>query len=75
MKVNTDDYCSGCFWAGVCSSADKENAMFEGCDHMDVDTMSADEDELVQWRDDIAEFQGEWQQYVDGCHDSLQEYN
>ena len=62
---NYNDYCAGCFWVAQCSEADMDDAIRNGCDHRDIDTMNVNIEDLLKWRDEIAVFQGEWQQYIE----------
>ena len=42
-----------------------DDAIRNGCDHRDIDTMNVNIEDLLKWRDEIAVFQGEWQQYIE----------
>ena len=72
MDNYINEYCAGCFWADLCSAADMEKALNEGCDHLDTGTMDSSLEELMQWRDELVDFQGEWQEYIE-CHEDPQE--
>ena len=62
-----NEICADCLWVDSCSEADMESAAVSGCDHKsEIETVSD------EWRDDIAEFQGEWNEYIE-CYDNPQE--
>lgn len=60
-----NEICADCLWLDACSEADMENAAVSGCDHKSEIEFTSDE-----WRDDIDEFQLEWNEYIECNEDS-----